>query len=457
MSSELYAAKNSVVVVEKAVEGAQTSNSRRRNSGARRNRRRRNVAAAPVSTVSQAGMGPVNPGGKSFQVSDPPTISASSNAWLCTLFNPAHARDYGCTGLPDENRNPTNVITGLVNLNIGSDVPISDWNKGDDIWASVGEAEPIRLSTTASRTSLSFSSITRVDVFLIPSNDGIVHIIGEGTVIPVGETTSTPVTGAYLAFPVISDANNLGQNTRALSASLTMTNTSSWSSIGGYYLGGNMPFAYESESDGVPDVAVNISQIDNYVTYQGESAKGAYIICRPRSIDGISRWSSYDLMGWRVYENDSLGWQNLTGTSSDQGLSGLWSIHPAWDVSFVSYVPSGANPWRQKISVYYNLETERPYNAGGMDGALFDLTTLNYAMGLCDQVTYCYPAEYNDMGLLLPVLKRAARWGVKAITASMGLPPNLTSSVLALTDSLLQERTSSGRPKKSLYTLRNRM
>lgn len=365
-----------------------------------------------------------------------PVIEGTTSAWVKTLFDPAHARDYGCVGLPDENRNPTNVISCRRDLVVSANALGSISNT---VWRTNTPSDTAPTKMTNSEITTLKGTTTRVSFFLLPTNDLYIYMEGSFTykASSGGVETATPF--LWYCYPVIQAMDIPALGGRALSASITVDNVTSWSDIGGYFVGGNMPMKYVYDDDGIPDVYVTLAE-SQYATYTGQSAKGAYALCRPRTIDGISRFAEKQIVAL-AYSSAGSDVVNELSTSggTDTQQYGFVLPYPAWDWAFVTYYPCSTQNWTIRATIYNNTEVLRDYNAGGQDGATYDRTALNFAMGLCDNAQFCFPAEYNDAKRLLPFLRKMAKHFMPQILQAMGLPQGLDNIVSPMVSFLLND------------------
>lgn len=395
---------------------------------ARRARRARNATRAVVN--SSLAKGAVQPGGTGYSMNNAaPQMSEASSAWFNTLFNPAHGREYHCVGLPDENQNPTNVcsvnLEFMVSTATFSDIcarslsAIGEQADGSYMWLdTVG-----LLGLTSDPVSITFMTCANVDPV----------IVWEGN-LEYG-TTQKKVNLVRAIFLLdLQSKFPQGIGGRALSSSVTVSNITRWSDTGGYFLGGTAPCSGYHDTNGIQCPTIPIDY-ENYRTYTGESAAGGYAISRPRSIDGISRFTSKTLtncavtkgVGTFVVKADS----TTTGGTTAQ-MSAYPAPFPSWDWSYVTYLPcaqANGSHWALRVTYWYNVEVTRPYHLGGIDGAPYDRFALNAAMSFCDHMAYVFPAEANDGETLRTMVRQVAKTAAFAIARAMGFPADAAESV----------------------------
>lgn len=169
-----------------------------------RNRRRR-----IGGSVSQSGRGPVVPAGTRVMRSLPAMPDDNAGAWVKTLLDPAHSREYGCRGLPDENRDPTLVYNGREDMSFGPKQapPVPYALKGRNAltnrWVELDPNSMTNFSATyvAIYTSGNFGTL----ILFRGSFDAIVQ---GGT----GTTNYTAVLYQYLSVEFTSSCRTLGMS-----------------------------------------------------------------------------------------------------------------------------------------------------------------------------------------------------------------------------------------------------
>lgn len=436
---------------------------RRRGVGGRR------VAANQIGPKTRK----PGPGKKSYSLSrTTPATSGNSRAWYRTVVDPAHARGYGCVGVPDENQDPTLVLTtrfdGVISNVSLKNVDVYGW-------------APIRFQVPSGSGSSSITwtqeswlrskctgveSVNRVDLIQFPQGVFIQHWIGSFSCSSGFSTTQSDgkpcsfemkyTTSDVLVVIAEGNAKTFSEDerqvpqSRVISSSVTIENVTAWAQTGGYFNGGHFPQveAKTNASDYVvsDDRTEILSQhayfvpvnLDNYCTYTGGSAAGAYVVARPRNVHCLTHWETLatdftllvepyhgtittvsnkitlagasnnysmvaaasvnrfaGLTGWIVKTFAAGGVISADMTDGIDTFSAITQTLVGWDASFASWFPT-TESWTLRLTRYYNIETKRSYELGGTDGARCDRLVLQMLMGALDYTGFIYPASKND-------------------------------------------------------------
>lgn len=398
-----------------------TSKPRRRGVGGRR------VAANKIGPKTRK----PGPGKKTYSLSrTTPATSGNSRAWYRTVVDPAHARGYGCVGVPDENQDPTLVLTtrfdGVISNNSMLNTTVYGWAPGrfqvktDTSSGTYVQEQWVRSKCTG------VQSINRVDLIQFPQGVFVQHWIGSFNCSAAFTFTETngKVDGIDLAYTtsdilvVIPEGNaktfsndeNQVPQSRVISSSLTIENVTAWAQTGGYFNGGHFP-QVEAKSNAVDYVISDDKQeiiaqqsyfipvnLDNYCTYTGGSAAGAYVVARPRNVHCITHWETLST-DFTLLVEPNLGTitnakakVNIQGAVTNLNLaaaaalkyyrgltqyaskafkagdvlmadmvdgidtfSAITQTLVGWDASFASWFPT-TETWTLRLTRYYNIE-----------------------------------------------------------------------------------------------------
>lgn len=387
-----------------------------------RPRRRGNRRAG----AQRGARGPLNPGGQNAVITRPrPVVEGTTSAWVKSLFDPAHARDYGCVGIPDENQNPSNVFCKRKDVNLPSSASglqaLAPLCHALYAGKNATDNELIRISLSP-EFKVNSAATSKLYVLTNPVHETAVIYTGTYgiTYKPVGGNATT-ITASVLLFTFMTNQNVTEYaNVRAISASSTISNITQWNAIGGYFIGGIFPLNLERDAETFSDAKPNYSEVnwdlnfESYATYTGEAARGAYAISRPRTIDGLCRFCETDL----AYLTIKVGTAEYYLKDTQFACFDL--PYPTWDTSFCVYSPVDSSNWTLRLTMYQNFEVLRSYDEGGQDGATYDRAALNAAMAMMDSQTFVFPADHNDLGTVLPLILAGLKGGLKGVANAMG-------------------------------------
>lgn len=328
----------------------------------------------------------------------------ASSAWFKTVVDPAHAREYGCRGIPDENHEPTLVLqfreTNIVRSGTFT-------------------------GTTSSGASFTFTEIR--DVYLIQVFGSITSNVWE-VVRGVNEA------GAEVIYTGALDISNGAWSTvnwpqaRSISNSLTVDWIGTELNRGGYFEAAYLPLEQSvgsSSSGTVYSYAIDLSKFGTYTSYTASSDQGAYIVGAINSYDQYRWWRS--------------GSAPKTSLSIKGPNGGTWLIKPdetrdlsmepygvGTRVSVVRFVPpSSTSEFVIRHTANLAVEVMASPARGGSDGASYDPSAVEMYRTLVDQMTLIFPASYNDLGTLWAGLKGLIPKIPSVMRALTGFVPNL--------------------------------
>lgn len=423
----------------------------------------RRPSNAPPSTKWKT---PVNPGAKgSRYTGTTPAVSTASAAWYKSVLDPAHARSYGCKGIPDENRNPTLVFCGRKDMTLDSSSVEAgtpawllgmDWiitdeiaknfyhnaydNKGGGA-ASVKTAPKVVASTNTSATRQVYfkfdsgSKIEYVELFISAHIGLVIRLVGKfnytfqaGLYAVSGSnwviSAERPVKNAndiLIGVSTVIDQNQ-GFTCRPVSASVTVDNVTQWSTLGGYYTAGHIPFraaqlSEPTEQAKMDDLSYTIQGgevLDDFSTYNGQTSAGAYTISRPRNVHAMCWFGP-------VQTNELCASQEPASQSTFyMKVPWMGSPDTAWDMGFVRWFPT-TDKWTIRITSYENLEVIKSYQEGGSDAARYDKVAMEHLMAMLDYCDFVFEAKANDMKKVAGYVKRTVKKYKDPILAAMGI------------------------------------
>lgn len=324
---------------------AKNNNNRRRN---RRNKKggwnAKNSTAIIRGTVVPRNNKPRR-GGRNWTAynGNSPAVAGSSSAWYKSVLDPAHAREYGCVGIPDENKDPSVVVCRRRDGTISP-----GWFNGQRCLAYL----PSEITLGAPAKALAFgwvvstitaiSDITRVNLRQYPQGGVVIEVFGSITVQTDITTSQVPISidgtnysnpnlfinsqvdrvllitedaleSAEQSYESMNGSTRFSNNVRApvpesqcriISSSMTASNVTAMTSRGGYFTAGHCPMSIphpsQSELDltGLDESEVSyldfVPSLDSYATYSGGPDAGVYIISRPRNVHNMLIWETSD-------------------------------------------------------------------------------------------------------------------------------------------------------------------
>lgn len=302
----------------------------------------------------------------------------SSSSWVKTIIDPAHAREYSCRGIPDENQDPTLVYYGRDTLTLTTEyfgsLTGSTYIYESGAWTA---------STAATRHV--FSDVYVIQTGLVVNN---IVLVAVGTC-----TKSTETRYPVLVYKVITDSTGVGvdDTVRLVAQSLTVGWGGKELNRGGLFEGGYLPFS-QTSVDRQSNVTGTLSLDDfpNYATYNAGSADGCYIIGRFNQYDMYKWWKAQGNTQLGLLVNNSFA---KVGTALDYVAPVHWG---AWRPSVVRYITNGEKDWLLRVTYNTVVELMKPYNAGGTDGALYDMASVQDVIAIYDSMDLIFPSRFND-------------------------------------------------------------
>ena len=436
----------------------------------------RGARPAPIASPNLSG--PVNPGGSRIMMQDNSSPAANaSGAWAKSIFDPAHARDYGCVGIPDENQAPTSVFSYRTDVVLtGNPTGVTAFKNtygGNGCWLTNDTSGCTFLDSTDT-LKVDSCSISRVLTFAHAVNEPVVVLMGTfngtytkngGAAVTFGAKAITFRIQCIYPQPNTEDV----ATGRAISSSVTVANVTSWSNIGGYFTGGVLPSScgdqtHQTSTTVVPTFYYT-NDVEQYTTYTGESAAGVYAISRPRTVDGVCRFGKiyqtgevFLKLGKNTYDLDDNG----SGSGGTAAFTCIAQPYQAWDPAYANYYPCAATDWTVRMTWFYNWEVTRGYNQGGQDGAAYDKVSMDAVFGLLDHTQFVFPADANDLAAIVPYLMDlVGEYGPDIANAIGAIGKGAASKIRSILDALFrrgkhapkQLARSLGRPARVIRSL----
>lgn len=336
----------------------------------------------------------------------------ASSAWFKTVVDPAHAREYGCRGIPDENREPTLVLQFRDTTSVSA--------------ADFKAADAYNISTGAK------AKLANVrEVYIIACPWSVVNnlvLAARGT----SSDGSTEVI-AFITPPTVDRpwASTTFEQARPISTSVTVDWIGTELYRGGYFEAGYLPTQKSGSG-----VGVDVTKLSNYVTYTNTAEAGVY---------AVGQINQYDQYRW---------WRNAKNNTSPTGLfiGSSWfglglqatptdldadPYSSGWRAPVVRYMPISEEHWVLRITAAQAVEVMAAPEAGGTDGADYDPGTVQGYIAFCDQYDLIFPAEYNDAGALMALIGKVLPRAWNAMKYIFGSVPGFKAGA-ALVKNWLQ-------------------
>lgn len=312
----------------------------------------------------------------------------SSSNWVKTLIDPAHAREYGCRGIPDENQQPTLVLNGRETYTY-----TSDFNTG------TGSTQYfIKSGTTWTRLTDGIYQAHWNELYIV-----MLGLTRAYVTIYKGWGSST-VTGAVNEAMSVNWVDNMTSTSGNMSRLVAQSATVDWVAQeinrAGYYEAGYLlPKISDHSTSNYMYCDLRLDDIPNLTTYTGNAEDGCYIVATFNDYDTYRYWKGRKQVQMRV-RLDGID-VNVGDVYSEyvnpQGFGGMrpYFIH------YVGFTTNNSdatalNPWGLRVTTNQVVETMAPYNAGGSDAAVYDRASVEDMISLYDAVDLIFPASYND-------------------------------------------------------------
>lgn len=320
----------------------------------------------------------------------------SSSAWVKTVIDPAHAREYSCRGIPDENQDPTLVYYGRDTLTL-----TPGWLSTGNIFQFTGSG----WARTSAAKDIVWNSVYIVQTGLV-SRNVIIVAIGDGVVNDVNQVlmARSDVTDATGASP--------GDTVRLVSQSLTVSWAGKELDRGGIFEAGYVPYV-DVQTGSQDQVSVSLDDFSNYATFTSSSDDGVYMIGRFNQYDMYKWWKNVGKLAVSVKSNGG----TCAGNEVTEFIAP--TAYGAWRPSVVRYVTNAQQDWILRVTYNTVVEVMRPYNQGGTDSAVYDMDSVQDVIAIYDSLDLIFPARYNDF-------KKVWNW----IKSNAPAAVSLTASVL---------------------------
>lgn len=333
----------------------------------------------------------------------------TSSAWFKTMVDPAHARDYSCKGIPDENQQPSLCYYGRDTISVSASYPITKrylWNQ------STREFDEVNGGV--------FSSIHSVTIMQTGLITRPYLLIFYGTA-SSGELTNVPT----YAFEWISGLVETSDSTmlrpaRLIASSVTADFIGAELNRGGYYESG---YAINSAIDmaGTNTLNLTFNNLANLVTNTNSAQDGVYAVSKFNNYEQYKTWKNKvsklsAFMTVSPYAGSTTDERQLAiYTGGWAEYSEYFLPYPTGDFTplFITYYTNsevtGTSDWILRFTVNEVVEIMTPYRMGGTDAALYDPATVEDLRHLYDDYDLIFPARYNDLKMIMAWLMRNIR------------------------------------------------
>lgn len=336
----------------------------------------------------------------------------SSSAWVKTLIDPAHAREYGCRGIPDENQQPTLVLNGRVT---------STYYSGNLVGGGLTRYVIYNLSTgswmttnTAYKTQWSSATF-----LMLPGVARPLYVLYYGT---AAITSDGNASEAFAVNYIGEMVETKDRQSRVVAESATLSWIAQELNRGGYVEAGYWLPRTVLDGD-TTKVYIDYEELTNLVTYTGTSDDGCYIVSSFNDYDMYRYWKGKRDV--QVYLNYK-GYQSALDNpfSDDMAPQGYGGMRPFF-ITYHAFDAAGgagafeSNPWGLRLTMNQVVETMCPYKEGGSDSAVYDHASVEDMIALYDSMDLIFPARYNDW-------KKVWSW----IKQNASKAPSLAASVM---------------------------
>lgn len=377
-----------------------------------------------------------SPGSKAWeQIGTSPQVVGASRAWCMAAMDPAHARKYGCVGVPDNNRSPSVVACNIREFLITENsIP-----SGIQYYLvrSDGRLDPL---ASLEKPQIAVGGyIKQVQIYSHPCFGTFLMCEGNTQIFsPYDDDTAK---FDWVGVQLSQFEHDIA---RPISMGHTVQNVGAWSSMGGFFTAGHLPvdedFENKSSSTAQRSMVIGVEKdLTSYVTYHGGSAAGAYNICRMRNLDAATFFADRTLMKFtpsQISESDEANFLNAVSATS-----ALNQLTSAWEWAFTTYA-CVTEKFTLRITEYHNVEISRSYAEGGSDGARYDRAALEFVMAILDQHNFCFEAAANDGNRLaskLRLILAKYRPAILAAMAAAGAPTWVRTSANAIINGIASQ------------------
>lgn len=325
-------------------------------------------------------------------------------------MDPAHAREYSCRGIPDENQDPTLVYYGRDTITLHPSYYSVNtlWCLEGTAWKKIGSATDIKWDT----------------VYVIQTGDILNNII----VVLVGSGTVSSATKSLLSVVIqTGDADvKSGDTARLVAQSLTFSWAGKELNRGGLFESGYVPYSSVKNTDGRQTAYLDLGGMPNYATYTGSSEDGCYIVGAFNQYDMYKWWKT---AGSKNLVIKVLGYP-VTLTFDSEFV--VPSTVGGWRTSVVRYITNGEADWILRLTFNQVVEVLRPYSAGGTDAASYDMASVQDVIAMYDSMDLIFPARFNDFKKVWDWIKSNAPKAIPIAVSVLSHFPQAGSVVAAL-------------------------
>lgn len=324
------------------------------------------------------------------------SVPESTSSWFKTVMDPAHAREYGCNGVPDEAHCPSLILQDRV-TQVLTPNSFARWY-------------------TNSTTPVDGTAVKIQDVWIIQSQVASDHFIAwaRGTFTP--SSGGNAQSGYSLAYITNTGPSASAQLARCVAFSATVEYVGIELNRGGYFEACHVPQGAQSGDASVLGVRYNVPEFTNYVSYTARAEQGVYIVCRMNDMDVATMWGPPRTIKFAVNVNDSI---ILAGDKTT-----YWpNPGSGWMANAVHYVTTNVEDWVLRVTANRTWEVAKSPAEGGRDGVVMDESALKAYLHITDVFDPIYPASFNDLQKVLGKVSTFMKENDKLIGGLAGLVP----------------------------------
>lgn len=336
----------------------------------------------------------------------------SSSAWVKTLIDPAHAREYGCRGIPDENQQPSLVLCGRDTTTY---TPYTLPGNGNSFYY----LNDSNVWTQGTAGDISFIYVSDVYMFQLGIRNPLMFLyIGWGTY----RESSCWVLQLVFSNTLVNTDNSLA---RLVAQSSTVSWVGKEIDRAGYFEAGYyLPRAFVGSD---AQLTVNIDDFSNLVSFTSDASEGVY---------AISTFNDYDIYRYWKGTTNYKAIINVLGSQivlpqrveycAPQGFGGMRPYFVHFSVYSSGRDSETNNSWAFRVTTNQVVERLCPYSSGGSDAAIYDRMSVEDMIALYDSFDLLFPASYNDFKKVWNYIKRNGPKALSFVVSVMRHFPNDT-------------------------------
>lgn len=336
----------------------------------------------------------------------------SSTPWVRTLLDPAHAREYGCRGIPDDNQMPTLLLNGRQTTAIRA----ASTSPTNGSYLRYTSADGFTTGTTYNGTIDNVLDITLVQTGGILTPYFLVtHLI-----------TSTGQELWAVRYITTDIDDRITNPARLVATSATCEWIGKEINKGGYWESGYGIARLDSSGLHVDTVANR-----NMVTFSANAGTGVYAVSKFNNFDQYKMWNT---KATRRANIDVASNSGALGTIQLDYIDYTTiSLNYTFTPVFVTYYPdpTSSPDFLLRYTIAEVAEIVTPYNQGGIDGAKYDPQTAVDIRHLYDDIDLIFPASYNDYRKVLNFLTKNVK-RLPGFMASLSTHFPLVNNVVGL-------------------------